>query len=94
VIILFFKRQLNDKVKNTNEGDSMKIAPILVLSLVFSSYVFAKAECEGFKEQIKAKKGTCKSLAKEQRASCKEEIRSLKEQHRECKESARAQKKQ
>lgn len=75
------------------KGDSMRWTIFLFLAFAtISSPVFAKGECQELKAKIQAKKGSCKSLPKEQRTSCKEEIKNLKEEHSQCKENAKAQK--
>lgn len=71
----------------------MKLFTYLFFSLILAAPVFAEGECQSIKAQIKAKKGSCKSLPKEQRQSCKAEIAGLKQQHQACKQNAKAQKK-
>jgi uncharacterized membrane protein len=49
--------------------------------------------CSEFKQSLTAKKGTCKSLPQEQRASCRDEIRAIKEKLKACKMEAKANRK-
>ena len=78
-------------------GDVMIIKNLKAKSIcvcimgLFAFSAFA-GPCSEFKQSLTAKKGTCKSLPQEQRASCREEIKAIKDQLKNCKMQAKANK--
>ena len=68
----------------------MKQWLVFILCLNCSFVAYADGPCKELREQLKAKKGVCKDLAKEERKACKEERHKLKEQFKACRSEAKA----
>lgn len=68
----------------------MKNCIAIMALCLFVNAASANSQCQGIKDQIRSKKGSCKALPKEQRQACRSEIHQLKAQHQACKAQAKA----
>jgi hypothetical protein len=71
----------------------MKKLLVFILCLNCSVVAYADGPCKELREQLKANKGVCKDLAKEERKACREERHKLKEQFKACRTEAKASRK-